>query len=54
MRLVSDRAVLSRAKTSDLIRLARFVGIKVKRDPCKCYKCATGLIEVLARVIPKL
>jgi hypothetical protein len=53
MRLVSDRAVLSRAQPEALERLARFIGIRLVKRPCRCRRCQHALVEQLARDLPK-
>lgn len=54
MRLVSDRAVLSRAHPAARERLARWVGLRLRAQPCRCASCQVGLIEELARALPRM
>lgn len=48
MSLRFDRRTLSKAKPSDVIRLAKYAGINVSNE-CVCYKCIGKLIEDLVR-----
>jgi hypothetical protein len=43
-----SRQTLSRAKPLALIRLARYLGIRVP-DECVCIKCNSALVEVVVR-----
>jgi len=48
-----ERAQLWKSKPKNLIRFAKFLGIRAKDDDCLCYKCMIQLIEEMSKRLNK-